>query len=191
MSDSNDHPPANRSALADFVSNLILRPQSMVVLDTIALIAGIVTILYATLRFTNIIGTQSFIEDCSFTVDVFEGMADIFVFYGVALESRSHLIRAVFKGDEADKLELNGVSEHTGIVLVVLGLMLELAAHFGILAEDIKVADWTLIPLCVFGLIIVAITLHQLRIHLFSVLRAIKNQPASTDSNGADTPPND
>lgn len=176
MSEPEHQPPANRSALADFVSHLILRPQSMVVLDVFALTAGIVTIIYAILRFTNVIGTQSFIEDCSFTVDVFEGMADIFVFYGVALESRAHLIKAVFKGEAADKLELNGVSEHTGIVLVVLGLMLELAAHFGLIAEDIKVADWTLIPLCIFGLIVVAITLHQLRIHLVSVLKALKNQ---------------
>ncbi len=180
MSEPDDHPPARRSAAADFVTDLLLRPQSMVVLDIIVALVGGMTIIYAILRFTNIIGEQSFIEDCSFTVDVFEGMADIFVFYGVALESRAHLLRTVFPNTRSGKTEashqLNGVSEHTGIVLVVLGLMLELAAHFGLLAEDLKIHLWTLVPLCIFGLIVVAITLHQLLIHLFSVLKALRNQ---------------
>jgi len=176
MSEPHDVHAQKSSSLGARLAGLLLKPQSMVVLDLLVLVFGVATIIYAILRFTNIIGHQSFIEDCSFTVDVFDGMADIFVVYGVALESRAHLINTVFKSENSMSHQLNGVSEHTGIVLVVLGLMLELAAHFGLLAEDIKVADWTLIPLCILGLTLVAITLHQIYIHLISVLKALRNQ---------------
>ena len=170
----NDH--GARTSAGAYIIDLILRPQSMLVLDSIVCVLGLGSLVYAILRFTNVVGDQPFLEDCALTVDVFEGMADVFVFYGVALESRTHLIRKFSQDPQREKAsdQLNGISEHTGILLVVLGLMLELASQFGMLAEDLKVIDWILAPFCILGFVLVTVTLQQVIVHLLSVVRALR-----------------
>ncbi len=48
--------------------------------------------------------------------------------------------------------KLDGVSEHTEITMVVLGLFMELTTQFGILAGDMRVSDWIVFPLCLAAL---------------------------------------
>ncbi len=57
-------------------------------------------------------------------------------------------------------------SEHTGITMVVLGLLMELTVQFGILGGDMCASAWIVFPLCLTGFVIVDTGLQQLIIHL-------------------------
>lgn len=158
---------------AALLVRLVLAPRSMVVMDLFVIGLGLLAMVYGVLRFLNILGPQSFIQDCDFTLDVFDGIADVFVFYGVALESRAYLVKRIIIHDsEETALKLDGVSEHTGIHMVVTGLLIEMSAQFGKLATDLKLDVWMVFPMCVFGFVIVAVTLRELIHHFLSVLRA-------------------
>lgn len=180
---SSPHPENFRSSMAGHLVRLILSRRAMIVLDAVIIVLGVCTMIYALLRYFNILGSQPFIEDCSFTLDVFSGMADIFVFYGVALESRSHLVRRVLGPEEAIKdadTKLDGVSEYSGIILVVMGLLLELTTQIGNLAVDAKLDDWTFFPMCIFGFIVVGVTVQQLIMHLVATRRKERSASSST-----------
>jgi hypothetical protein len=166
-----------KDTVGDFIIDLILRPTSMLVVDTIVLFLSILCVVYAILRFFNILGDQPFIQDCEFTLNVVDCIASIYVGYGVALESRAHLIRRMEKKDHHISLRLNGVSEHIGIILVVLGLVLEVIAQLAIIADDIKVDPASIVgPLCILSLAVLLIGIQQLLVHLTAVIRALKSK---------------
>jgi len=172
-----DEHEARTSRAAALLVRVVLAPRSMVVMDTAVLLLGAMAMTYAVLRFLNILGPQSFIQDCDFTLDVFDGIADVFVFYGVALESRPHLAKSTLAKEAGGVLsvKLDGVSEHTGIYMVVLGLMLEMTSQFGKLAGDLNFSEWLIVfPLCAAGFVIVGIALQQLLFHLISVVKALR-----------------
>lgn len=170
----NDNTISQHSTVAGMLVRLILSRRSMIVLDAAIILLGACTMIYAILRFFNIVGSQPFIEDCNFTLDLFTGVADVFVFYGVALESRSHLLRTVLRndtGEETPDEKLDHASEYAGIILVVLGLLLELSSQAGNLVADAGLDDWTFFPMCLFGFAVVGIILQQLILHLVATLR--------------------
>lgn len=170
----NDTAISQRSTVAGMLVRLILARRSMIVLDASIILLGACAMTYAILRFFNIVGSQPFIEDCNFTLDVFTGIADVFVFYGVALESRSHLLRTVLRhetDEETPDEKLDHASEYAGIILVVLGLLLELSSQAGGLVADAGLDDWTFFPMCLFGFVVVGITIQQLILHLIATLR--------------------
>jgi len=104
--------------------------------------------------------------------DLYGAGADLLVFYGLALASRSHLEKKTLH--EAGKPEhpLNRVSEHTGITLVIWGGLLSLVTQSDQLMTDL---NWNPVILVfrLAGLATVVVAVHQLCIHLQLSLAAI------------------
>jgi len=168
MADSPRHLSGEHSAIAGSAIRMLLHPLSMVVLDivVIAIIVGSLLVRLFNLResLTDSISQHQL----SVYLEAYGAIADLLVFYGVALESRAHLIRR--EGlPEATRREdrLDHVSEHTGITLVVWGILLEVIGQVGQLTLDFSI-PFVIHPLRIIGLFTMVISILQLTIHLRS-----------------------
>jgi hypothetical protein len=169
--------PNERQTISKRLVKFLLNPKAMILLDCFVLFCGLVGIAFSTWQFIDEFGKEPLVEDIETMLDVFSGLADIFVCYGVALESREVIMHSKEHFENLHRHmndAFNHTSEISGILLVVLGLLLEAVAQAALIGHHFGRPGWFMFPTGTLGVIIVVIVLQQVAHHLWDVCKTVR-----------------